>query len=166
MAPEQAFALPYSVTGSSDVTRLRRELETVDEDLRQQAIRAEQTKEKIKLPKLSRLLDDFLSDNKLEISDPEAREAAKRFLTAVLEHAPVIQMSFAADPSAAFTRKIVTWFRQNIHPLVLVQIGLQPSIAAGATLRTPNHVYDFSLREHLLQQRPALIESLRSMAAK
>ena len=72
----------------------------------------------------------------------------------------MIHISFAADPSAAFTDKIVAWFRENIHPFVLIQVGLQPTIAAGCVVRTANHSFDFSLRQHFTKQRQLLIDKL------
>jgi F0F1-type ATP synthase delta subunit len=34
----------------------------------------------------------------------------------------------------------------------MLQIGLQPAIAAGCMLRTTNKVFDMSLRTHLMKQ--------------
>ncbi|HSH55760.1 MAG TPA: hypothetical protein VK983_02970, partial [Candidatus Limnocylindrales bacterium] len=88
------------------------------------------------------------------------REKLLKYLSALLDKAPVLHMSFASDPSAAFMDKLVVWLRQNIHPQVLVRIGLQPSVAAGCILRTANKEYDFSLRQALDDQKPLLIAKL------
>ena len=82
------------------------------------------------------------------------------FLKKVQEEAPAIHMSFAADPSSGFTAKIVGWLRANIHPLTLLQIGLQPTIAAGCVVRTTNHVFDLSLRSKFAAQQQLLIDTL------
>ena len=71
-----------------------------------------------------------------------------------------MHISFAADPSASFTEKIVAWFRENIHPNILVQIGLQPNIAAGCVVRTANKIFDFSLRENFNQSQQSLIDAI------
>lgn len=154
------LALPSLVVGPADVSRLRRELESLNEYLRQAALRAQPD---TKLPKTSRLLDELSSLNKLNLLQPTDREQAMAFLSTVLTQAPVIHISFATDPSSAFTDKIISWFRQNIHPAVLLQVGLQPSIAAGCVVRTPNKYYDLSVRKHFAAHRPELIEKLKSM---
>jgi F0F1-type ATP synthase delta subunit len=71
-------------------------------------------------------------------------------------------MSFAADPSASFSAKIVGWLRANIHPLSLLEIGLQPTIAAGCIVRTTNKVFDLSLRNRFSEHTELLLKSLRS----
>jgi len=43
-------------------------------------------------------------------------------------------------------------------------VGLQPTIAAGIVLRTPNHQFDFSLRQHLYKNRAKLREALEVKA--
>jgi hypothetical protein len=57
--------------------------------------------------------------------------------------------------------KLVGWFRANVHPHVLVQVGLQPNIAAGCVVRTTNKVFDLSLRNHFAQNQQVLIESMK-----
>ncbi len=57
--------------------------------------------------------------------------------------------------------KLVVWLRANIHPQILVHLGLQPSIAAGCVVRTANKQFDFSLSEAFEKQRELLIASLK-----
>jgi len=152
--------LPELVVGPTDIARLRRELEALDNYLRQAAL---QKQTEIKLPKTSRMMDEFVALTKLDLLQAGDREQAVELLQRILKEAPVVHISFATDPSSAFVTKIVSWFRQNIHPLVLVQVGLQPSIAAGCVVRTANHQYDLSLRKHFAAQRPLLITKLQSM---
>jgi F0F1-type ATP synthase delta subunit len=69
--------------------------------------------------------------------------------------------SFAAEPSARSFEPVLTWLRTNIHPQAMVQIGLQPAIAAGCVLRTPNRVFDMSLRSGLKKQEPYLARLIK-----
>src|SRR5215469_2705509 len=110
----QSFVLPVTVVGPADVRRLSRELEDVDEFMRQAAIRKSGTA--ASLPKTTRTLDSFADANALNFLQAVDRAKATAFLDDVISDSPVIHMSFAVDPSAAFTAKIVTWLRQNIHP--------------------------------------------------
>ena len=117
------------------------------------------------MPRTSSLFEEFGTINKLNWLLKEERLKAANYLAAIKDEAPVFHISFAADPSAAFMAKLVTWLRRNIHPQLLVRVGLQPTIAAGCVLRTQNHSYDFSLRRRLIGSRPILIESLRKNIA-
>ena len=159
----QQLVLPATVTGLTDVTRLQRESETLDEYLRQASLR--KGGHATELPKIPVMLDDIATVNHLNLLQAADRQKLADFLQQLQTKAPVIHMSFAAEPSSEFTGKIVTWLRQNIHPMVLVQVGLQPSIAAGCTLRTTNKVFDFSLRQHFVQNRQLLVDALAKLAA-
>ena len=162
MAREQ-FVLPTQVFGVIEVRRLGRELETLDEYMRQAKVRAGGSKQDT-LPKVSRLLDDTASENHLTLLQAEDRAELADALKQTLQRAPVIHISFASDPSASFLEKIVSWLRENVHPLVLVRLGLQPSIAAGCVLRTANRSFDFSLRHRFSEERDLLLYSLDQKA--
>jgi hypothetical protein len=74
----------------------------------------------------------------------------------------LLHISFAAEPSTQALEKILIWFRTNIHAQALLQVGLQPTIAAGCVLRTNNKVFDMSLRENLSKQKPFLVQLIDS----
>lgn len=158
-AAEHELVLPLLVVAPSDVARLMRELEALDEYLHQAGLKKEG---EVKLPRTSRTLDEFAGSNELDLAHATARKRAMVFLQYVHDRAPVITMSFAVDPSSAFVGKIIAWLRQNIHPMLLLRIGLQPNIAAGCTVRTTNNYYDFSLRQHFKAQRELLLEKIRT----
>jgi F0F1-type ATP synthase delta subunit len=152
------FVLPPSVAGPADVNRLQRDADELDEYLRQAAIR--KSGEGMKLPNIPVMLDDISTANHLNLLHETDRQLLSGFLKNVQLKSPVVHVSFAAEPSTTFTAKIVQWMRQNIHPLLLVQVGLQPSIAAGCTVRTTNKVFDFSLRQHLTRNRQLLVDAI------
>ncbi len=152
--------LPVQVIGPVDVNRLIREVEALDDFLMQAAIRTPGSN--MKIPRTSRLLDEFVAVNRFNLLQSTDRRATANFLLAIKQQAPVIHMSFASDPAASFTVKIVIWLRTNIHPYLLLQVGLEPRIAAGCIVRTPNKQYDFSLRRHFTAQRDQLINALKS----
>ncbi len=157
------LVLPATVTGLTDVTRLRRESETLDEYLRQAGLR--KGGHATELPKFPAMLDDVATANHLNLLQAADRQKLADFLQQLQTKAPVVHMSFASEPSTEFTGKIVTWLRQNIHPLLLVHVGLQPSIAAGCTLRTTNKVFDFSLRQYFEQNSQLLVDALTKLSA-
>jgi hypothetical protein len=155
---DQILVLPTGVVTKTDVARLRREVEALDSVLRQTAIRQPGTA--IKLPRTSRLLDELVAVNKLNVLHEADRDRLTSYLMTVHTKAPVLHMSFSADASPLFSQRLVAWLRQELHPMVLLQIGLQPTIGAGAVVRTTNKYFDFSLREHFAHQKGLLIQKL------
>lgn len=153
------LALPAILVGKPDVMRVRRELEALRDYLHQAALRKQDPSE-IKLPKTSRLLDELASANHLNLLHRADHEKLVEALEDLYTSAPSLHMSFSAEPSGAFLAKLMTWLRQNIDPRVLVQVGLQPSIAAGCIVRTPNHQYDLSMAQSFKKHRAVLFEKL------
>lgn len=155
--------LPVMVATPTDIGKLQRELETIDETLLQLGIR--KGGEEVKMPRTSRLMDQMIETNHLTLLHEPDRAMLKRFLADVKEKAPVIHMSFSADPSPRFTEKLMAWLRKEIHPSLLLSIGLQPTIGAGCIVRTPNKQFDFSLREDFKKKRDLLVKQLAAPAA-
>lgn len=162
IASQGAFlALPVLAVGKVDVGRLLREVQALDNFLRQAAIRQPGT-QPAKLPKTSRLLDDLLQTNRINVLHEEERNRLLNFLMEIYAHAPTLHMSFSADPSPLFMQKLMIWLRKEIHPLVLVQVGLQPNMGAGCVVRTTNKYFDFSLRNRFTERRDVLAQHMRS----
>jgi F0F1-type ATP synthase delta subunit len=159
-APQKKFALPPLITGPGDVGRTLLELEQLEDFLRAAGLR--KGGDGIRLPKMSRTLERLAELNDANLLQAAERQRLVAFLKSLQQHAPVLHISFASEPSAAFTAKIVEWLRANISQFVLVQIGLQPSIAAGCVVRTTNKSFDFSLRKNLAKNRNLLINALKS----
>ena len=157
-----AITLPTQVIGRVDVGRLLREVEALDNFMTQAAIREPGTA--VKMPKTSRLLDEMVTNNKLNMLHDTDRSRLQQFLVTVKAKAPVLHMSFSADPSPNFLAKLMTWMRAELHPLVLLQVGLQPNIGAGVIVRTTNKHFDFSLRQRFKKQRALLVERLHAMS--
>lgn len=159
MAHDQ-FSVPLRVVSQGDAMRLKRELYTLSEYIKQAELRQPGTVLKT-LPKTSASLTEFTQDNKLNLLKAEDRDSANLFLNRLSEQAPIIHISFASEPSASFMHKITGWFRENIDPMSLINVGLEPSIAAGFTLRTLNRYHDFSLRQQFSDHRELLLNGIR-----
>jgi F0F1-type ATP synthase delta subunit len=150
--------LPAMVVSPADVSRLVRELETVNGALLDRTLRKKG--QQANMLKTSQLLDQLIELNKLNLLEQTDRDQLTEFLQGLKKQAPVLHMSFSADPSAAFLDKLMTWLRREIHPNVLLTIGLQPTIGAGCILRTTNKYFDFSLREDFAKKRLMLLDQL------
>lgn len=159
MASAGNTVLPVLIVSPSDIRRLRRELESIEDFLRQASLR--QGGKSVKVPVTSRLLDSVVAANELNLLHKTDRDRLTKYLALLLERAPVVHISFASDPSAIFVGKLVEWLRANIHPQLLVRIGLQPSIAAGCVVRTANKEFDFSLKHAFEERKSSLIEVLK-----
>ncbi len=153
------FRLPNLLVGASDILRLKRELDALYDYLHQAVLRHTPA-DQVKMPKTSRTLDELARLNNIDLLQRSQYEQLLATLEEVYHKAPRMHIAFATDPSAAFTGRIVDWLRANISPVVLVQIGLQPTLGAGCIVRTTNEQFDFSIREHMRKMRPKLIEQL------
>lgn len=147
----EPLRLPSSLVSLADVARLDRELNSLNDFFAASSRRPAGTAS-AQLPKISRLLDMLARENKVNLLDENARSELRGQLKEVYERAPSLHISFAIEPSPKALEKILVWMRQNIHPQALLQVGLQPAIAAGCMLRTNNKVFDLSLRSNLKKQ--------------
>lgn len=157
-----AVHLPTGIVSTGDARRLRRDIAALEETL--QAIRLRTNAPVAKLPRLSRSLEEFGSTNRLNFLLPDDRHHAAVFMDYVLKKAPVLRISFASEATRKFTTELVLWLRANFDSEMLVEIGLEPNIAAGSIVRTTDKVFDFSLIKHLESKRPMLMEKLLGTA--
>jgi F0F1-type ATP synthase delta subunit len=142
-----------------DLHRLIREVEALDNYIHQNSIRGQKS---AALPRLTSSLESLLRDNKMDVMDDKVRSELRRILAELLANAPVVHMSFAIEPSSFMTQKIVSWFRTEVHPALMLHTGVQPTIAAGCVLRTSNKFFDFSLRQHLRSSQDLLRQAIQS----
>lgn len=159
MAHEQkAITIPTNIVSPTDIARLAREIESLDNFFREQAIRAGGAP--TSMPRVSKLMDQLAADNQLNLLNETDRGELGSLLSGLHKQAPVMHISFSVDPPGPYIQKIVDWLRRNIDPHVLVTVGLQPNIGAGCVVRTTNKLFDFSLREFFYNQRDFFIEKL------
>ncbi|HSX17279.1 MAG TPA: hypothetical protein VLH86_04210, partial [Patescibacteria group bacterium] len=111
MAHDKTLQLPLLVVSPTDLSRLKREVEALEEYMQQAALR-KGGEQLAKLPRTSRMLDEFASTNDLNLLHGELRKQTLDFLGTLETKAPVLNMSFARDPSSAFVAKIIAWLRQ------------------------------------------------------
>lgn len=156
-----SLQLPLQVGSPVDVGRLLREIEALDALLSQAKLRNDN---EVKMPKTTLLLDSTVQLNKLDLLDDKHRQQVTDFLRDIKAKAPVLHMSFSADPSTDFIEKLLTWLRAEIHPNVLLTVGLQPNIGAGCIVRSTNKHFDFSLRQDFAGKRDMLLEKMRENA--
>lgn len=152
--------LPLLVATPIDVGRLIRELEVIDNNMLETTLRGERPV----APHISQLMAQSLEMNQLNVLEEADRKLLMQLLTTVREKAPVLHISFSADPNPQFTEKLMAWLRREIHPLVIITVGLQPNIGAGCMIRTTNKYFDLSLKQDFQNKRDMLLEQLRAAA--
>lgn len=155
------FKLSSQIITITDFKRLMRETKQVNEVLHQASIR--KSGDSLELPRGSKALDAVCEENKLNLLKQDDRSQLLDTITQIDKHAPVMHLSFATSPADEFLHKLVEWFREQIHPHVLLQVGIQPSIAGGCTLRTPSKYFDFSLRQYLNKHEATLMNAIKGL---
>lgn len=152
----EQLKLPLGVVDQGNIMRLSRELGTLDDFFVGSDARAGGTPQQP--PKTTGLLSQLAELNSANLLEKKHRAELKIGLDKLLKEAPVMHISFASEPSPKSVEPILNWFRQQIHPQTLLQVGVAPSIAAGCVLRTPNKFFDMSIRVHLQQKAHLLSE--------
>lgn len=152
--------LPNSIASRQDLTRVHRELREFNDFAMQSIMRHDNP---VQYPAISDNLRGLAIENQIDIRDEHLCNKLLNDLEQLKIKAPSIHISFPTDPSAEVLQKLVAWFRQEIDKNIVIQVGLQPTIAAGIVLRTENHQFDFSLRRHLYKNRAKLKEAFSSV---
>ncbi|MBI2588875.1 hypothetical protein HYW35_01540 [Candidatus Saccharibacteria bacterium] len=149
------LVLPSAVVSVGDLNRLSRELSSLNDFFLSAAARKAGAAPP---PRVTRILNSLATEtNKYNLLDAKQRQNLAQELKTIQAIAPVMHISFASEPSPQAIERILVWLRTNIHPYALLQVGLQPTIAAGCVLRTTNQVFDMSLRSYLDRQKDYLV---------
>jgi len=163
--PDIQFVLPPSVVGKVDVSRLVRELERVDDEQTTAAVREKVGSSQPADIRVSQQLAEFLEVNKLDISTSQGRSSLIKQLHVLKEKAPVIHMTFAVQADGGSLQQLVQWLRSTIHPQAVIEVGLQPALIAGVSIRTPNHIHDLSMRAMIKEHHGDLVKELEALRA-
>lgn len=157
------FTLPSSVVSKKDLARLVNEFEQVDSertaaDVREKTGVAMQAE----IP-MSEQLNTFLSQNQLTVGNSLERSQLIKELRVLKETVLVIHMTFATPADRESLKRLVQWVRASIHPQAVIEVGLQPALVAGVSVRTPNRIHDFSMRAMLKKNHGMLVKELGAL---
>jgi F0F1-type ATP synthase delta subunit len=151
--------LPTILAGRQDIIHVHRELSLFMEKAMESVMRHDNP---VQYPPISATLRALAIDNQVDLRQEDQCKKLLKALEILKDEAPSLHISFPSDPAPEILQKMVTWFRREVHPHIIIQVGLQPTIAAGVIIHTANHRFDFSLRRHLMNHRKELIGVLRS----
>ena len=157
------FVLPSTIISRIDVSRLVREFEAVDNALTTKTVRKKAGAQSEDTPAMSPQLLGFLDVNPVDLENTTARSAYIKQLRLLKDNVRVVNMTFAvvADPESL--QQLSAWLRESIHPQAVIEAHLQPALVAGVYLRTPNHVFDLSVRNALKARRGELEKELGAL---
>ena len=155
---DDKYILPLSVTQKIDISRLIRELNLVDDHLKQSSILKPDQKVQLKA---STKLAELINLNHINYNDQEVRTSLINWLEKLKASAPVINISFSVEADEEVVSKITQWFRREISPNCLLVVGLIPSIGVGCVVRTNNKVFDMSLKNRLKTTHNLLISRIK-----
>ncbi len=165
MTSKTSAALPPSLVSRSDATRLLREIKDYDELATQRSL-AKGTKRRSTPTRHSEQLIELAEAQSLSLASAADRDEIINQLASLLETAPAVHIDFATEPSARALHRIVQWFREEIHPQALVEVGLQPSLVAGCVVRTTNRYFDYSVRSQLDETHESLQKKIGALAGQ
>jgi cobalamin biosynthesis Mg chelatase CobN len=74
---------------------------------------------------------------------------------------PVVHITLAAMPNHAQRETLVSWFRNNSTPHLLLSFVSDRNLGGGILVRTPNHVFDYSWKQQLVNGRTKIAEILK-----
>lgn len=154
--------LPSSVARKRDLFRLITEFERIDDALTSRTARAAVGVNQQDEITASSKFSDFVKQNQLDIMNDDNRSSALQSLRKLRAAAPIIHLTFASEADDASVSELVGWLRSSIHVHAVVEVGLQPGLIAGVYVRTPNRVFDYSLKSRLKGQRELLVRQLEA----
>ena len=155
-----ALKLPNSISTRKDLAHINRELRIFYDYMIQSIMRHDNP---ITYTPISDQLRELAIVNQIDLRDQSACERLIEDLQQLKSDAPSVHISFPVEPSREALDKLIDWLRAEIDQTIVISVGLQPSIAVGVVVRTPNHQFDFSLRKHLENSREKLKEAIASV---
>jgi F0F1-type ATP synthase delta subunit len=112
------------------------------------------------MPYTSPLLSNMVKASGLNMIKKEDRTMFNNQLQFVRRTAPVVRVSFAAEPSKQALRVLVRWFRENGHPNTLLDPSVQPGIGGGCIINTSTKTFDFSIKNLFVDSLPELAKKI------
>jgi len=152
--------LPAELYSPDQLGIMMLELRTSLEQQRNAAIKAQVTKQVGDgvRPHLSGLLTNTLIESKIEASDLASLEELSKQLETIRDKAPVAHIILTAAPTPALKTRLVKWFRTEVNPYALLSFATREDIGGGMIVRAGSHIYDFSFRTRLKENKTRIAE--------
>ncbi len=148
-----AFVLPLDTYSPDQLSELVLELQDLASAVRDNTAR--NTGEQAVL---SPGLTELLAANKIDQTDIAAVEALGKDAQVTLDKAPTVHVLLASMPNRTVKRQFSQWFREQIHPLVLLTFAARTDLGGGAVVQAGSHLYDLSFRRGIIDNKKRLTE--------
>lgn len=76
---------------------------------------------------------------------------------------PVITVTLAAPATRDVKKTIVIWCRKNISDNILVNFGFNATLLGGMVIRSGSHIFDWSFKRQILENRAKFPEVLKNV---
>lgn len=96
-------------------------------------------------------------------TDQPGAEKLLKQLEAIRDRAPAVHLMMAALPNRDFKRKLVEWFRTEIHPYSLLTFATRADLGGGIIIQAGSHIYNYSFREQILSHKHRISEIYNSV---
>tara|TARA_Y100001970_G_scaffold250241_1_gene321816 strand:- start:256 stop:738 length:483 start_codon:yes stop_codon:yes gene_type:complete len=153
-------ALPESVVTKADLSRLIREVEEYSEVAYQAEVRGSTAPS---VHYASPALQFLARQQEGILNSRQARHTLLDQLHTLQGVVIPVHVGFASQPSIKALQQLVVWFRKNVDPSIVVQVGVDPSIIGGCVVRTTNRVFTFTLAEALRSSQTALAKEVAAL---
>ncbi len=154
--------LPPTLSSSQDLAALILEIREYAKWYGQYSV-ASRVKAKFttEQPELSAAAVEMIRDwGKEEALSQKRLDLLLSTLEKLKNKAPVITITLAAPATNEVKKTLVTWCRSNIAPDVLVSFRFNATLLGGMVVRSGSHIYDWSFRRAILNERHRFGEML------
>ncbi len=114
-------------------------------------------------PHTSALLMGVLRSANVSPTDQAEVEKVLKELEAIRSKAPAAHLMMAALPNRELKRRLVEWFRDEIHPYMLLTFATRTDIGGGVVIQAGSHIYNYSFREQILGHKNRISEIYNSV---
>ena len=157
MKSEVDLHFPLDMHSPDHVAAVLVELQKYRGELRDAVVR-EKAGGKGDKPEMSGHLESLLKSCGVAHEDQTALEALAKSLDSALKKAPVMHVLVAAPATRTFKRQLTVWFRTQVHPHSLLTFAARSDIGGGIILQAGSHMYDYSFRAAVLDNKKRLME--------
>lgn len=153
-----SLRLPVDLYSSDQLGAVILELRSYISALRSAEVRIKAGKPPAEAPRTSALLLGAFHGAGLKTDNPKSAEQLLEQLELVRKQAPIAHITLPDLPGRTLKRQLTVWFRTAIHPYLLLTFAVRSDMCGGIIVQAGSHIYDFSFREQLLQQRSRIAE--------
>jgi hypothetical protein len=164
MQSKTKLILPGAIVGLRDLRRCVRALETVEDQLVSEEVKARAGAATARAVPVPGLVEELVRANGRQLKTKHDIDLLKTELEQLARRAPRFRILLSAEPDEDLMGRIVDWLRANVNLFILLDTTVSPYIAGGFILQTPTRRYDWSWRRRFEAQGTRFADLLRAGA--